>query len=117
MLALDVAMSIIHPTMPKYYEVTVTVHKTPNGAASFFIEPPIEFLSDEKRDELIEIIRQMISDRMGIGEDSELELAITHNLPDGSGTVGHARFSGLQLTNGAMVLQQALKQGLNGKIT
>jgi hypothetical protein len=51
---------------------------------------------------------------MAPGEDEDLELAITHDLPDNSVTVGRAHFRGLQLGTGAVVLQQALELGLNG---
>ena len=51
---------------------------------------------------------------MGVDEDKDLKLSITHNLPDNSATVGRAHFRGLQLATGAVVLQQALELGLNG---
>jgi hypothetical protein len=51
---------------------------------------------------------------MGGDEDANLRLAITHNLPDNSATVGRAHYRGLELAAGAVVLQQALELGLNG---
>lgn len=100
--------------MTEYYSVTITIHDDPDRAASFLIEPPIRFLSDEKRDELVGVLRQLILNRMGKNEDGGLELSITHNLPNDRGTVGRARFDGLQSATGATVLQQALELGLNG---
>jgi hypothetical protein len=100
--------------MAEYYSVTVTTHDDPSGEASFLIEPPIKFLSDEKRDELVATIRNIILSRMGKDEDEGLQLSITHNLPDDSATVGRAKFYGLQLATGVIVLQQALELGLNG---
>lgn len=100
--------------MTKYYSVSITKHDDPDGEASFRIEPPIDFLSDEKRDELVAVLRRLILNRMGTDEDANLALFITHNLPNRGGTIGRASFRGLELATGVTVLQQALELGLNG---
>lgn len=100
--------------MPKFYSVEITVHDDPQSAASFLIRPPIDYISDTAKDELTGVIRSNIVSRMNESEAESLRLAITHNLPDGSATVGRAYFRGLQLATGAVVLQQALEYGLNG---
>jgi hypothetical protein len=100
--------------MPTYYSVEITKHDDPDTEASFLIRPPIYFLSPEAKEELVGTLRGLIKNRMGENEDNDLRLAITHNLADGSATVGRAHFRGLQLATGAVVLQQALELGLNG---
>ena len=100
--------------MPEFYSVRITKHDDSYSEASFYIEPPIKFLSPEMQDRLAHIVRNLIRHRMAPGEDEDLELAITHDLPDNSATVGRAHFRGLQLGTGAVVLQQALELGLNG---
>lgn len=100
--------------MDKYYSVKITKHDDPDSGASFHISPPISYLGPESRAELEATVRQLILDRMGNGEDYGLRLAITHDLPDHSATVGRAYFRGLQLATGIIVLQQALEKGLNG---
>lgn len=103
--------------MPTYYSVEVTKHDDPNAEASFLIRPPINFLSPESKEELVDVLRGLIKNRMGANEDADLRLAITHNLADDSATVGRAYFRGLELATGAIVLQQALELGLNGTDT
>ena len=100
--------------MPMYYSVEITKHDDPDAEASFLIRPPISFLGPEAKEELIDILRGLIQNRMGDTEDNNLSLAITHNLADHSATVGRAHFRGLQLATGVVVLQQALELGLNG---
>lgn len=100
--------------MSKYYSVRVTQHDDPDSEASFHIEPPIRYLDPEMQQALVETVRKLILNRMGVDEDRDLRLSITHNLPDDSATVGRAHFRGLQLATGAVVLQQALELGLNG---
>jgi hypothetical protein len=100
--------------MSQYYQVEITKHDDPASAASFIIRPPVEFLANSSKNELEVVIRRMIISRMNTSEAESLELAITHNLPDNSATVGRAYFRGLQLATGAVVLQQALEYGLNG---
>lgn len=100
--------------MPRYYNVSVTCVSDPDARASFRIEPPIQYINESSKDELTGVVRSIIVDRMGSGEDNGLELSITHNLPDDSATIGCARFRGLELATGAVVLQQALELALNG---
>ena len=100
--------------MTEFYKVRVTTHDDPDSEASFYIEPPVRFVSPEAQQKLVEVVRNLIQNRMGVGEDDELRLDITHNLPDDSATVGRAHFRGLQLATGVVVLQQALELGLNG---
>lgn len=103
--------------MPMYYSVEITKHDDPDAEASFLIRPPISFLAPEAKEELVVTLCGLIRNRMGDNEDNDLRLAITHNLADDSATVGRARFHGLQLATGAVVLQQALELGLNGTNT
>lgn len=103
--------------MSMYYSVEITKHDDPDAEASFLIRPPIRFLDPEAKEELIDTLRRLIKNRMGDTEDTDLRLAITHNLADDSATVGRAHFRGLQLATGAVVLQQALELGLNSTDT
>lgn len=103
--------------MSQYYSVEITKHDDPDAGASFLIRPSIHLLSEESKQELVDTLRELISNRMGDREDENLRLAITHNLADDSATVGRARFRGLELATGAIVLQQALELGLNGTNT
>jgi len=100
--------------MTEFYSVTITKHDDPDAEASFRIEPPVRFVSPEMRHELVEVVRKLIINRMGEEEAEFLKMSITHDLPDGSATVGRAHFKGLELGTGAVVLQQALELGLNG---
>ena len=98
----------------EFYSVRITKHDDPDSEASFYIEPPVKFLNSETQRQLADTVRTLILNRMGTGEDDDLQISITHNLPDESATVGRAHFRGLQLATGVVVLQQALELGLNG---
>jgi hypothetical protein len=100
--------------MPTFYSVEISKHDDPDAEASFLIRPPIGFLSPESKEELVDVLRGLIKNRVGDDEDTDLRLVITHNLADDSATVGRAYFRGLELATGAVVLQQALELGLNG---
>lgn len=100
--------------MTEFYKVRVTTHSDADAEASFYIEPPVRFLNPEAQQKLAYVVRNLILHRMGVDEDHDLRIDITHNLPDDSATVGRAHFRGLQLATGAVVLQQALELGLNG---
>lgn len=100
--------------MDRYYSVEITKHADPDAEASFLIRPPIDYLSPESKSELVDVLRQLIRNRMGDDEAEGLSLSITHNLPDHSASVGRAYFRGLQLGTGVIVWQQALELGLNG---
>jgi hypothetical protein len=102
--------------MPIYYSVEITRHDDPDAGASFYIRPPVAYISEQGQQLLTECVRKLITNRMGHGEDDGLWVAITHNLPDRSATVGRAEFRGLELATGTVVLQQALELALNGSL-
>lgn len=99
----------------RYYSITVKRHDDPMRGASFWIEPAVQWVTEEEGAErLTAVIRRLILDRMYEDEDKGLALAITHNFADGSATVGRANFEGLARATGVVMLQQALELGLNG---
>ncbi len=98
----------------QYYDVTVTRQDDPHRAASFKIEPAVQFVTEDGLSKLTDVVRRLILERMWKDDDEDLNIAITHNLPDNSATIGRARFEGLAFATGVVVLQQALELGLNG---
>lgn len=98
------------------YSVEVATHLDADAMATFIIRPVIRYISSETAAGLTDTVRQLILSRMDPDEADGLHLAIYHNLADNNGTVGFARFEGLRRATGAIVLQQALELGLNGRI-
>jgi hypothetical protein len=104
--------------MAEFYDVEITIHDDPYQAASFYIRPPIRYARgvpiEVSRELLEEDLRKTVLERMDPDEADSLSLSLNHELPDGSATVGRARFKGLHRATGVIVLQQALEKTLNG---
>ena len=84
----------------------------------FEIQPPVCFVTEEARhafaQNVLHLINRRADERDRVLETGSVE--VTHDLPDGSASVGYARIESLRYGSGKEIFTQALLLALNGDV-
>lgn len=97
------------------YHVEITNCDDSCANALFRIEPPIVFTTEEARQDLGDVVMQLIGRRVAAELLSGATINFTHESADRLATQGYARIPALRYGSGKFILEQALYLALNGE--
>lgn len=85
--------------------------------ATFRIEPPVEFLTEEARVAFGANVIDLMARRARYDDldEGKAKVEITHNSADGAASIGYVKAPALRYGSGKEIFEQAMLTALNGE--